>query len=99
MCLVPLTERRGVDLDNSGFSERVGPNEFIVRRVEGHANDADFPRYTFGAPREIAGFKAESAVFGVTTTGADKMDTFGAYAGIGWLAAFLESSVSLSSDW
>ena len=93
MCLVPLTERCGVDLDNGGFSKRVRADEFVVGRMEGHANDTDFAGYAFGAPGEVTRFEAESAVFGVTTTGADKMDTLSADTGVGWLAAFLKGSV------
>ena len=98
MCLVPLTERCGVDLDDGRFGKRVRADEFVVRRMEGHANNANFAGYAFGAPREIAGFETEAAVFGVTTTGADEMNTFSADTGIGWLAALLKSSVSLRSD-
>ena len=97
MCLIPLTKRCGVDLDNSGFSKRIRPDKFVVRRVERYADDADFAGYAFGAPRKIAGFKAKSAVFGVTTASANKMDTLSANTGVGWLAAFLKSSVSLRS--
>ena len=96
MRLVPLTERGGVDLDDGGFGKRVRADEFVVRRMEGHADDADFARYAFGAPGEVAGFESEGTVFGVTTTGADEMDTLGADTGVGWLATLLKSSVFLS---
>ena len=96
MCLIPLAERGGVDLDNGGFSERVRADELVVRRMEGHANDADFSGNAFGAPREVTGFEAETAVFGVTTTGADQMDTLSANTGVGWLTAFLKGSSSRS---
>ena len=93
MCLVPLTERCGVDLDDGGFGKRVCANEFVVRRMEGHADDADFAGYAFRTPGEISRFEAESTVFGVTTTGADEMDTLSANTGIGWLAALLKGSI------
>ena len=93
MRLVPLTERGGVDLDDGGFGKRVRADEFVVRRMEGHADDADFACYAFGAPGEVAGFESEGTVFGVTTTGADEMDTLGADTGVGWLATLLKSSV------
>ena len=99
MRLVPLTERCSVDLDDGGFGERVRADEFVVRGMEGHANDADFAGYAFGAPRKVAGFKSEGTIFGVTTTGADKMDALGADTCVGWLAALFKSSVSLRSDW
>lgn len=99
VCLVPLTERGSVNLDNGGFGKRVRADEFVVRGMEGHADDADFARYAFGAPGEVAGFEAEGTIFGVAATGADKMDTLGADTGVGWLATLFKSSVSLRSDW
>lgn len=98
VCLVPLTERCGVDLDDGGFGKRVRADKFVVRRMEGHADHADFAGYAFGAPGEVAGFKAKAAVFGVTATGADEMDTLCADTGVGWLAALLESSIPLRSE-
>ena len=64
--------------------------------MERHANDADFAGYAFGAPGEVTGFEAESAVLGVTTAGADQMDTLGANTCVGWLAALLKGPVSRS---
>lgn len=93
VCLVPLTERCRVDLDNGGLGKRVRADEFVVRRMEGHPNDADFTSYAFGAPGEVAGLEAEATVFGVAATGADEMDTFGADTGVGRLAALLKSSL------
>ena len=94
MCLVPLTERRGVNLDDGGFGKRVRADKFVIRRVEGYTNDTDFAGYAFRAPGEVASFEAESTVFGVAATGADKMDALGADTGVGRLAALLKSSVS-----
>ena len=96
MCLVPLTEGCSVDLDNGGFGKRVRADEFVVGRMEGYANDADFAGYAFGAPGKVAGIEAESTVFGVTTTRADEMDTFIANTGVGWLTALFKGSVLLS---
>lgn len=98
VCLVPLTERCGVDLDDGGFGKRIRADELVVRRMEGHANDADFAGYAFRAPGEVARFEAEGTIFGVTTTGADEMDTLSADTGVGWLATLLKSSVSPMSD-
>ena len=92
MCLVPLSEGCGVDLDDSGFGQGVGADEFVVGGVEGHADDAHFARDAFGGPAETAGVDAEGPILGVPATGADEMDSLGADAGVGWLAAFLESS-------
>lgn len=64
--------------------------------MERHANYADFAGYAFGAPGEVAGFEAESAVLGVTTTGADQMNTLGANTCVGWLATLLKGPASRS---
>ena len=96
MRLVPLTERCGVNLDNRGFGKRVRADEFVVGRMEGYADDADFARYAFGAPGKVARIDSEGTVFGVTPTGADEMDAFIANSGVGWLAALLKGSDFLS---
>lgn len=85
-------------MDDGRFGQRVRADEFVVRRMEGHADDADFAGDAFGTPGEVAGFEAEAAVFGVAATGADEMDTLGADTGVGWLTALLKSSVSPRSD-
>ena len=93
MRLVPLTEGRGVDLDDGGFGEGIGADEFVVRGMVGHGDDTHFPGYAFGAPGEIAGVETEGTIFLVAAAGADKMDTLGADSCVGWLTAFLERSV------
>lgn len=85
-------------MDDRGFGKRVRADEFVVRRMEGHLNDADLAGDAFGAPGEVAGIEAEGAILGVTTTGADEMDTLSADTGVGWLAALLKSSIPLGSD-
>ena len=97
MCLVPLAERSGVDLHNGGFSEGVGADEFVVRRVERHGYDTNFAGYAFRAPGEVAGFETQGTVFGVPSSSTDEMDAFGADSGVGCLAAFLECSVDIRS--
>ena len=99
MCLVPLTERCRVDLDDGRFGERVRADEFVVRRMEGNADNADFASYAFGTPGEVAALETESTVFGIAATSTDEMDTFGADTGVGRLAALLKSSDFLSSGW
>ena len=92
MSLVPLTERSGIDLDNSRLGQGVGADELVVGRVEGDGNDADLAGNALGTPREVARVEAESAELAVTTTGTDKMDTLGANTGVGGLTTLLESS-------
>jgi hypothetical protein len=40
-----------------------------------------------GAPREVAGIKAEGTELAVATTSADQVDTLGADTGVRWLSA------------
>ena len=42
MCFVTLTKWSGIDLNYSGFSEGVGADEFVIGRMEGDDDDADF---------------------------------------------------------
>ena len=90
MRLVPLSERRCVDLDNRALGEGVGSDELVVGRVVGDRDDADFAGDAFRAPAEIPGIEAEGAVFVVTASNADDVDAFGTDTGVGRLAAFLE---------
>ena len=92
MCFVPRAEGCGVDLYDGGFGKGIGPDEFIIGRMEEYANDTDFAGYTFRAPGEVAGFETEGAVFLVAAACADEMDTLGADSGLGWLTTFLKGS-------
>jgi len=94
---VPLPEGSSVDLDDGGFGKGVGADKFVVRRVVGDDDDADFACDSFRAPGEVAGIKTEAAVFRVSTSSADKMDSLRPDTGVGWLATFLESSVESST--
>lgn len=58
MCLVPLSEGRCVDLNNSALGEGIGSDELVVRRMVGDRDDADFTGDTFGAPAEVPGVEA-----------------------------------------
>jgi len=80
-------------LDNGGFGEGVGADKFVVGRMERDDDDTDFASDAFRAPGEVAGFETEGAVFRVSTSGADKMDSLGSDTGVGWLATFLEGSL------
>ena len=92
MCLVPLTERSGVDLNDGRLGKGVCADEFVVGRMEGYADNPDFARYSLGAPGEVARVETEGAVFLVSTTSTDEMNTFGADTGVGWLTTFFECS-------
>ena len=92
MCLVPLSERRCVHLNNRALGEGIGSDKLVVRRVVGDRDDADFASDSFGAPAEIPRVKAEGAVFVVTAADADDVYAFGTDTGVGGLTTFLEGS-------
>jgi len=98
VCFVPGSEWCSVDLDDGGAGESVGSDEFVVGRVVCDDDHTDFASNALRAPREVAGLDTESTVLGVTTTGADKMDTLVSDTGVGWLSTLLESSVELLLD-
>ena len=93
MRLVPLPERRRVDLHHRRFGEGVGADKLVVGRVESYDDDAHFAGHALGAPGEVAGVDAQGTVFLVAAARADEMDTLGTDTGVGGLAAFLECSV------
>jgi len=97
MRLKPLTEWCCVDLYDGRLGESVGTDKFVVGGMVGYGDDADFAGYAFAAPAKVSRVEAEGAVFLVSTTGADKMDTFGADPRIGRLTTFLKGSAKLSA--
>jgi hypothetical protein len=50
MCLIPLSERSSIDLDDGGFGEGVGSDEFVVGRMECDDDDTDLAGDTLGGP-------------------------------------------------
>lgn len=90
---VPLSERVGIDLDDGGFGQGVGSDEFVVGGMVGHDNHTDFAGDALAAPAEVATFQTQGTVFGVTASGSDKMDSLVADTGVGWLTSLLERSV------
>ena len=81
-------------MDYGGFGEGICADQLVVGRMEGYDDDTDFASDTLRTPREIARVKAEGTVFCITATGTDEMNTLGSDTGVGWLTAFLKSSVS-----
>ena len=98
MSLIPLTERRSIDLNDSGLGKGVGTDELVVGRVESYTDDADLAGDTLAAPGEVTGVETEGAEFAVAATGADEVDTLGTDTGVGSLAALLESCCRRTSE-
>lgn len=96
--LVPLTERRGIDLHDGGLGEGVGSDQLVVGRVESDGDDADLAGDALGTPREVTGVEAQGAELAVSATGADEVDALGSDTGVGGLTTLLESSVLQVSE-
>ena len=92
MCLIPSSERCCVHLDDGGFRQGVGADEFVVRRVEGDDNDTDLTGDTLTAPGEVTAIETQGAVLGVASPGTDKVDSLVANTSVGRLTTFLERS-------
>lgn len=90
--LVPLPERRRVDLHDGRLGQGVGTDQFVVGRVVGDSDDTGLARDALRAPREVAGFETERTELLVTTTGADQVDALGADTGVGGLTTLVERS-------
>lgn len=97
VCLVPLSERSGVDLNDSGFGKGVCPDKFVVRGVVGHDDHTDFAGDSLRTPGEVAGFEAQATEFLVSTAGTDDVNSLRANTGIGWLAALIERSIQIQN--
>ena len=57
--LPPLPEGVGVDLHDGGLGQGVGAHEFVVRGVEGDADNADFAGDPLAAPCKVTGIETE----------------------------------------
>lgn len=92
VCLVPLSEGRGVDLDDRGLGQGVGADEFVVAGVEGDDDDSDLAGHTFASPAEVAAVEAKGSVLGVASSGADEVNSLAADTGVGRLTSLFEGT-------
>ena len=90
MSLVPLSEGRGVDLNNGGLGERLGTHELVVARVVDDVDDTGLARDTLRTPREVAVVETQRAVLFVATACADRVDALRAETRVGRWATELE---------
>ena len=93
VCLIPLSERSSIDVDDGSFGEGVGSDELVVGRVESDNDHTDLARNALRGPREVAGLETESTELSVSTTSADEMDSLCADSGVRFLTAGFESAL------
>lgn len=93
--LEPLSEGRGIDLDDGGLGEGVGADKLVVGGVVDDTDDTGLLGDALGAPREVARVETQSTELAVAAAGADKMDALGANTGVGRLATLLESPAAM----
>ena len=93
VCLVPLSERSGIDLNDSRSGEGGGSDQLVVGRMESDDDHTDLAGNSLRCPREVTGFETESTKLAVATTGTDEMDSLGANTGVGLLSAGFESAL------
>lgn len=93
MCLVPLSEGGGIDLDDGGFGEGVGSDQLVVGGVVGDNDHTDLAGNTLRGPREVTGFETKGTELSVATTGTDEMDSLRSDTGVGVLSAGFESAL------
>lgn len=91
--LVPLAERRGIDLDDGGLGQGVGSDQLVVGRVVGDDDDTGLAGAALRGPGEIARVETQGAVLVVTAAGADAVDSLGTNSGVGLLSTRLENAL------
>lgn len=93
VCLVPLAEGGGINLDDGSLGQRVGADELVVGGVEGDDNDTGLAGNALGGPRKVARLETQSTELAVATTRAHEMDSLGTDTGVGLLATGFESAL------
>jgi hypothetical protein len=96
--LVPLSERRGVNLNYGTLGECLGTDELVVACI---VDDIDYSRLAsdaLGAPRKVAVVETKSAVLFVATACSNRVYTLRAQSRVGRRSAQLELPL-LSQLW
>lgn len=93
MSLVPLSERRSVDLDDGASRQGVGTDEFVVGRVVGDRDDTSLAGAALGGPGKVTRVQTQSTVLVVAAASADGVNALGADTRVGTLAASFESAL------
>lgn len=80
-------------MNDGGFGEGIGSDEFVVGGMESDDDHTDLARDALRSPREVASFETESTELSVATAGTDEMDSLGSDTGVGFLSAGFESAL------
>lgn len=91
--LVPLSERSGINLNNSRLGQSVGSNQLVVGRVVDNTSDSGLSGDTLGGPREVTGVNSQRSELLVATSGSDRVDSLGTDLGVGGLSTQFELSL------
>lgn len=74
MSLVPRLEGVGVNQHNRTLDQRLGTDQFVVRRVVRHVQDTDFAGTHFGAPCKVATIQSQGTKLRIATPSTDGMN-------------------------
>merc|ERR1719232_1727537 len=88
--LVPLTERKGIDLHDGVLHERLGAHQLVVAGIVQDVDDTRLPRLGLRTPGEVSSVQAESSELLVSTPCADGPPTLWADLGVGGGSTELE---------
>jgi hypothetical protein len=91
--LVPLTERGGIDLNDSTLDKGVGSDQLVVGGVVDNANDTSLAGDSLRSPRKVSSLESQGTVLQVATTNPDGVNSLGAQLGHSWLTAEFEFSL------
>lgn len=68
MALVPLSERGGVNCDNSILHQSLGSDQLVVGGIVDDVDDTSLAGCAFGTPGEVASVQTQGPVFFVSST-------------------------------
>jgi len=88
--LVPLTEGRSIDLDDTVLHEGVGTDQLVVGRIVNDREDTGLAGGDFRAPAKISRVKSQSSILEVSSTATHHANSLRANAGHGGGAAELK---------
>jgi len=96
--LVPLSERSSVNLNDAVLHQSVGSDQLVVGGIVQYSQDTGLGGSSLSGPVEVTSLETKSAVFDVSTTATDRVDTLGSKLGQGGRATHLKLSLLADSD-